>query len=103
MPSSSNYLAVRPDWLARRHEEPLDPDLRNIDAHHYLWDRPGWRYLFDEFVDIRECGHRIEATVFMQCQAMHRAAGLPPLRVVGEVEFVNGIAAMGASGHYGPT
>jgi L-fuconolactonase len=37
MPSSSSYLADRPDWLARRHEEPLDPDLRIIDAHHHLW------------------------------------------------------------------
>src|SRR5205814_6843064 len=47
-------------------------------------------------------GHRIVATVFVQCRAMHRADGPEPLRPVGETEFVNGVAAMSASGGYGP-
>jgi L-fuconolactonase len=99
----SNYLAVRPEWLARRHEEAIDPDLPIVDAHHHLWDRPGWRYLFDEYLDdIGRCGHNITASVFMQCQAMYRADGPEELRVIGETEFVNGIAAMSASGRYGP-
>jgi predicted TIM-barrel fold metal-dependent hydrolase len=34
---------------------------------------------------------------------MYRASGPPELRPVGETEFVNGIAAMSASGRYGPT
>jgi len=34
---------------------------------------------------------------------MYRAAGPEAFRPVGEVEFVNGVAAMGASGGYGPT
>jgi predicted TIM-barrel fold metal-dependent hydrolase len=38
----------------------------------------------------------------MQCLAMHRANGPEPLRPVGETEFVNGVAAMAASGIYGP-
>src|SRR5438093_913784 len=100
----SNYLAVRPEWLIRRHEEPIDPDFPIVDAHHHLWDRPGWRYLFDEYrADITESGHNVTASIFMQCQAMYRADGPEALRVVGETEFVNGIAAMSASGGYGPT
>ena len=43
------------------------------------------------------------ATVFVQCLAMHRADGPPELRPVGETEFVNGVAAMSASGGYGTT
>ena len=98
-----NYLAVRPDWLARRREDPIDPDLPIIDAHHHLWDRPGWRYLFDDYLaDIAESGHAITASVFVQCQAMYRGDGPAPFRVVGETEFVNGVAAMAASGRYGP-
>jgi L-fuconolactonase len=98
----SNYLAVRPEWLARRHEEAIDPDLPIVDAHHHLWDRPGWRYLLDEYLgDIGRCGHNITASVFVQCQAMYRADGPEELRVIGETEFVNGIAAMSASGRYG--
>jgi predicted TIM-barrel fold metal-dependent hydrolase len=94
---------VRAEWLARRSERPLEPDLPIVDAHHHLWDRPGWRYLLDELLaDIRESGHNIAATVFMQCLAMHRAHGPEALRSVGETEFVNGVAAMAASGIYGP-
>ena len=100
----SNYLPVRSDWLALGREETLEPELRIIDAHHHLWDRPGWRYLFDEYLaDIRESGQRVAATVYMQAQTMYRAGGPPSSRVVGETEFANGVAAMGASGRYGET
>jgi L-fuconolactonase len=102
-PGGGNYLSVRPDWLARGFEKALEPDLPIIDAHHHLWDRQNWRYLFDEYVaDIAGSGHNITASVFMQCQAMYRADGPTPMRVVGETEFVNGVAAMSASGNYGP-
>jgi hypothetical protein len=40
--------------------------------------------------------------VFEECRSMYRAEGPPELRPVGEVEFVAGIAAMSASGGYGP-
>src|SRR5690349_6796038 len=102
--SPSNYLPVRPDWLARRAEGALEPQLPIVDPHHHLWDRPGWRYLLDELLaDICDSGHNITATVFVQCRAMHRAHGPEALRPVGETEFVNGVAAMAASGIYGPT
>src|SRR3954451_2029091 len=96
----ANYLSVRNEWLARRNEEILEPGLPIIDPHHHLWDRPGWRYLLDELLADLNTGHRIVATVFVQCRAMHRADGPEPLRPVGETEFVNGVAAMSASGGY---
>jgi predicted TIM-barrel fold metal-dependent hydrolase len=90
--------------LNRRVETALEPELPVFDAHHHLWDRPGWRYLFNELMaDIRESGHRVVGTAFMQCQAMYRAEGAPALRPVGETEFANGVAAMAASGNYGET
>ena len=83
---ASNYLAVRPDWLALGAEEALEPNLPIIDAHHHLWDRKDWRYLFDEYLaDIAGCGHNITASIFMQCQAMYRAEGPSALRVIGEL------------------
>jgi L-fuconolactonase len=101
--SPGNYLAVRPDWLARRSEPALEPELPIVDPHHHLWDRPGWRYLLDDLLaDIKTSGHTIAATVFVQCLAMYRAHGPEALRPVGETEFVNGVAAMAASGIYGP-
>ena len=36
---AANYLPVRNDWLARRKEPILEPDLPIIDPHHHLWDR----------------------------------------------------------------
>jgi L-fuconolactonase len=96
-----NYLPVRQDWLDRRREPALEPELPIVDPHHHLWDRPGWRYLLDELLADLATGHNVTATVFVQCRAMHRARGKEALRPVGETEFVNGIAAMAASGTYG--
>jgi len=102
-PGHYPYLAVRQDWLDRRSEPILEPQLPIIDPHHHLWDRPGWRYLLPEMLADTGSGHNILATVFVQARAMHRADGPAELRPVGETEFVNGIAAMSASGGYGPT
>jgi predicted TIM-barrel fold metal-dependent hydrolase len=95
------------DWLALTPETPLEPGLPICDPHHHLWDRqPGRvapRYLLDEIVEDVGAGHNVVSTVFIECGAMFRRDGPEPLRPVGETEFVNGIAAMSASGLYGPT
>ncbi len=100
---SSHYLAVREDWLTRRNEAILEPELPVVDPHHHLWDRPDWRYLLPELLADLNSGHKITATVFVQCRAFHRAGGAEEMKPVGETEFVNGVAAMSASGRYGPT
>jgi len=100
---SPTYLPVRQDWLDRRSEPILEPDLPIVDPHHHLWDRPGWRYLLDELLADIGSGHNIIATVFVQARAMHRATGPVEMQPVGETEFVNGVAAMSASGIYGRT
>jgi len=93
-----------PDWFARAEEEEvLDPDLAIVDTHHHLWHRPGFRYMIDDFAADLDCGHRVEATVFAECEAMYRATGPAHLRSIGETEFAAGMAAMSASGIYGPT
>ncbi len=91
-------------WLARQPREPvLEPDLPIIDTHHHLWHRPDQRYLLDEFLADVRTGHNVVATVFVECHAMYRADGPVDMRPVGETEFVAGVAAMTASGTYGPT
>ena len=90
-----------PEWLANYSEEILEPELPIVDPHHHLWDR-GYRYLLEEFLADIGSGHNIQASVFVQCNSMYRADGDPDLAPVGETEFVNGIAAMSASGNYGP-
>jgi predicted TIM-barrel fold metal-dependent hydrolase len=98
-----HYLPVRQAWLDRRKEPILEPGLPIIDPHHHLWDRPGWRYLLDDLLIDTNSGHNIVATVFVQARAMYRASGPVDMRPVGETEFVNGVAAMSASGIYGKT
>ncbi|HEV8143593.1 MAG TPA: amidohydrolase family protein [Methylomirabilota bacterium] len=95
------------EWLALTKEEPLDPGLRICDPHHHLWDqqpaRVAPRYLLDEILEDAGAGHNVVSTVFIECGAMYKPDGPDALRPLGEIEFVNGIAAMSASGIYGKT
>ena len=106
-------------------ETILEPDLPIVDPHHHLWDRRNYatppstsggpehpfmtaiadarRYLLDELLADTGSGHNVVATVFVECGAFYRADGPVELRVIGETEFVNGVAAMSASGLYGET
>ena len=98
-------MATNDEWLAQVVEETLDPDLPICDPHHHLWEfkveRVAQRYLLDEILADLNCGHNVVSTVFIECGAMVRADGPVAMRMVGETEFVNGIAAMSASGLYG--
>jgi predicted TIM-barrel fold metal-dependent hydrolase len=105
----------------RNAEDILEPDLPIIDPHHHLWDlRPmipmfpephhpfiatlvdNAHYTFDQLNAHLASGHNIIGTVFMECGAFYNAAYGDALKTVGEVEFVNGVAAQSASGLYGP-
>ena len=100
----SPHLPVRQDWLDRRREEIIEPDLPIVDPHHHLVDRPETgRYLLPELLADIATGHNVIATVYLEWLSMYRAAGPLELRPVGEVEFANGVAAMSASETYGKT
>jgi len=90
-------------WLNQVEETPLEPERPIVDAHHHLWDHQGDRYLLDEIMRDISSGHNIVKTVFVDCMAMYRADGPEAFRPVGEVEFINGVAAQSASGQYGNT
>jgi predicted TIM-barrel fold metal-dependent hydrolase len=82
----------------------LEPilELPICDPHHHLWDFPASRYLLPELLADLTSGHNVESTVFVECGSFYRAAGEERMKFVGETEFVNGQAAMAASGRYGP-
>ncbi len=101
-------------------EAILEPDLPIIDPHHHLWDlRPimgafpeplhpfvasvalSPYYTFNELHADTTSGHNVIGTVFMECGAFYKAGAGDELKVVGEVEYVNGVAAQSASGLYG--
>jgi len=91
-------------WLAKRPTEAaLEPALPIIDPHHHFWDTPErGRYLLPELLADIGGGHNIVSTVFLECRAMYRKDGPREMAALGEVEFVTGLAAMSASGGYGP-
>ena len=105
--SARAAAAPQPTWpTPRGDEEPaLEPNLPIVDPHHHLWEmRPGVpNFMFpDVLADLGGSGHNITQTVFIECGSMYRADGPRDMRFVGEVEFVNGVAAQSASGNYGP-
>jgi predicted TIM-barrel fold metal-dependent hydrolase len=94
------------DWLALTQEPALEPELPICDPHHHFWDLrseriPYQRYLLHELADDINSGHNVRSTVFIEARAMYRADGPEEIRPVGEVEFVQGLAAASASGLYG--
>ncbi len=98
----STHLTVRQDWLDRRREAVLEPDLPIVDPHHHLIDRPeSGRYLLRDLLDDIGSGHNVVATVYLEWLSMYRADGPTEMRPVGEIEFANGVAAMSAGGGYG--
>ena len=78
-----------PEWHALVVEEIVDPDRRIVDPHHHLWPAGGMLpyTVADLQADVR-AGHRVEATVFMECHAEYRREGPPEMRPIGESEFV---------------
>ena len=96
------------DWLALTEEETLEPDLPICDPHHHFWDFrseriPHQRYLLHELADDVNSGHNVRSTVFVEARAMYRSSGPDEMKPVGEVEFVQGLAAASESGLYGPS
>ena len=83
-------------------ESVLELELPIVDPHHHLWDFPNSRYLLDELLADIGDGHKIQATVFVECTAFYSTHASEKFRMVGETEFVAGVAAMADSGRYGP-
>ncbi len=96
------------DWLALTQEPTLEPELPICDPHHHFWDLrarsiPYQTYLLHELNADIYSGHNVRSTAFVEANSMYRVDGPEELRPVGEVEFVQGLAAASNSGVYGPS
>src|SRR5258708_37621501 len=95
----SPHLRARPEWLARREEEILDPDLPIVDPHHHLVDRENTgRYLLPDLLADTGSGHNITATVYLEWLSMYRAGGAALLGPGGRVGVRNRTSGLGGSG-----
>lgn len=99
MATQSNYgkvlpsALVRPDWLAQVHEAALEPDLPIIDPHHHLSVHSDLDYDPAALAADIASGHRIEATIYIECRAYYRTDGPEEMRPVGETEHVVGMVS----------
>ena len=105
----SNPTLGGPAWLQLTPEPALEPGLPICDAHHHVWahrhEPPAYqRYLLPELAaDIRDSGHNVRSTVFIEVGTFYRADGPEEMRPVGEVAHVEGLANEAATGRHGAT
>jgi L-fuconolactonase len=85
-------------WLRCGGEEPLEPALPIIDAHHHLWERGEDVYGIDSFAEeIRASGHAVRASVFVECRWRYEEARDASFAPVGETRHVAALAAARAT------
>lgn len=78
-----------PEWYAQISEDVVDPGVEIVDPHHHLWPAGSmFDYAGSDLAADTTCGHKVVATMFMECHASYREDGPEHLRPVGETDFV---------------
>lgn len=75
-------------WQAQDLEPVLAPELEIVDAHHHLWRKPDGDFLLPELRRTLESGHRVVASVAIECGNSFRRDGPEEFRCVGETESI---------------
>ena len=83
----SNFPRIRPEWLAQVAEPAVEPELPVVDPHHHLWDVESAFYHAAEFAADAGAGHRVLASVFVECKARFDAGAPAGFAPVGETRF----------------
>lgn len=91
-PSTQNVDADRQAWLDQVTESAIDVEIDICDPHHHLWDLPGSRYLLQEFETDIASGHRVTASVYIECDWHYFEHGPIELRPVGETARIAALA-----------
>ena len=83
-----------PEWLDQVDEPVLEPDLPIVDPHHHLWPAGApVPYALDALLVDLDSGHRVEQTVFIECNATYAPDDPSEMAPVSETTFVAGDAA----------
>jgi predicted TIM-barrel fold metal-dependent hydrolase len=69
-------------------EQVLDPNLTICDPHIHIGAHSDERFMVEELRAETESGHRVVATVFVECGVAYRPGGSEAFRPIGETEFV---------------
>jgi predicted TIM-barrel fold metal-dependent hydrolase len=99
---ASPFASVRPDWLKLTEEAPLDRDVPIVDCHHHLWSRPECPYEAPDLLADMTAGHRVLASVFVECRSHYLPQGDRAFRSLGETEYAGTIGEQAAFGTLRP-
>lgn len=101
--AAAQRIARWEQWLALGREPALDPEQAIVDPHHHLWDRGGHTFLPAQLsAEVKDSGHRLLSSVYVECLWQHLDSGPEHLRPVGETAHVAALArAHDQSGHGG--
>ncbi|MEU2686823.1 amidohydrolase family protein [Streptomyces hygroscopicus] len=86
-------FAPDPDWLSLTPPEPFKLDIPVVDAHHHLWNLPGYDYTPHELLADLDQVPAMAGTVYVECASHYRTNGPAEFRPVGETEHVVALTA----------
>ena len=69
-------------------EEVVLPNLAIVDPHIHLWNLTGFDYFAPQLIEDVRSGHKVEATVYVECSMRHSNDPRPAFRPVGETKYV---------------
>jgi L-fuconolactonase len=96
-----NPHSDKQSWLARTTESVLDAHVPLIDAHHHLWHSVSFSsyvpYEVPEYEADIAGGHRVIASVYVDCLSHYHETGSVALRPVGETAYAESVARQGSS------
>ena len=98
-------FAFRLEWLDEVKEEVIDPDRKIVDPHQHFFEGsemfPSYS-LEDYWEDLGT--HRVEESVFVECEEHYRETGPELMAPLGETEWVDvhREAHRGRTGRCGP-
>lgn len=69
-------------------EHIIDPDLPVVDTHFHLWNAMGSDYFATQFLDDVHTGHKVEESVYVECDMAYDHDASADMRPVGETRFV---------------
>ncbi|NRA10154.1 MAG: amidohydrolase family protein [Myxococcales bacterium] len=95
-------FAFRLEWLDEVKEEVIDPDRKIVDPHQHFFEGsemfPSYS-LEDYWEDLAT--HRVEESVFVECEEHYHETGPELMAPVGETEWVDAIAKRTEAGPEG--
>ncbi|RJG03271.1 amidohydrolase family protein [Noviherbaspirillum sedimenti] len=82
------HTTTSADSVAVEAEQIVRPDLPVVDAHFHVWNMTGFDYFAPEYLRDVSAGHKVEASIYVECDMGYSDNANAHYRPVGETEYV---------------